>query len=62
MKKISFHYFLLFILLFFLFIGCARQNYTRPVYQENSSSDSSQVTPTGEKIGSEDIKRLPKLP
>jgi len=62
MKNSRFHSFLLFILLFFLFIGCARQNYTRTVNQESSSSDSSQVTPTGEKIGSEDIKRLPKLP
>ncbi len=47
-------------LLFFLGVGCAEQKYAANKQAENKEIKGSRVTPTGEIIGWEDIRRMPR--
>ena len=57
-KKITGIFFLLLFIL--LAAGCAQQKYTLVLAPEKTAADSSQVTINGEKIGWEDIQRMPR--
>ncbi|HTX89470.1 MAG TPA: hypothetical protein VMC08_10810 [Bacteroidales bacterium] len=48
------------LLLAFVLSGCSQSRYTTAAAPKNCKSDSSYLSPTGETIGWEDIKRMPR--
>ena len=60
MKRTGLYLVICSLLVIVLLTSCARQHYTLAPAPGTTDGDSSCVTPTGEKIGWEDIKRMPR--